>query len=40
MLRFIFDNENRIVSFIDLNENTTTVLKNDMSYFDYCDVLV
>ena len=27
MLRFIFDNENRIVSFIDLNENTTTVLK-------------
>lgn len=39
MLRFIFDNENRIIKLFDLNEETETQLKNDMSYFDYCDVL-
>ena len=39
MLRFIFNNENRKIMFHDLNEETETQLQNDMSYFDYCDVL-
>ena len=39
MLRFIFDNDNRNIMFYDLNEQTTTHVKNDMSYFNYCDVL-
>lgn len=39
MLRFIFDNENRKIMFHDLNEETEKQLQNDMSYFDYCDVL-
>lgn len=40
MLRFIFANENRIVTLYDLNEENSVQITNDMSYFDYCDVLV
>lgn len=39
MLRFIFANEDRIIMFYDLNEQSSTRLKYDMTYFDYCDVL-
>ena len=39
MLRFLFDNEKRIVNFYDINDDSHVVVKKDMNYFNYCDVL-
>lgn len=39
MLRFLFDNEKRVINFYDLNDGSHVVIKKDMKYFDYCDVL-